>query len=117
MGTASALRIFRGVDNSWASETDTRPTMMALHGLHDDNAHEGRVLTELMDPSHLAPSLASSDYAQLANVYTQLEAPVGSFGLGTLTASTRALAGGSTTNDATYQQTEREIAALGSQRD
>jgi hypothetical protein len=61
--------------------------------------------------------LASSGYAQLANVYTQLEAPVGPFGLDTLTASTRALASGSATSDATYQQTEQQIAALGSQRD
>jgi hypothetical protein len=105
------------VDNTWASETDTRPTMMALLGLHDDYQHDGRVLTELVDPAHMPTSLASSDYAGLAGVYTQLEAPVGQFGLDTLTASTRALASGSPTDDATYQQTEQEIAALGSQRD
>jgi hypothetical protein len=106
-----------GVDNTWASETDTRPTMMALLGLHDDYQHEGRVLTELMDPAHMSPSLASPDYVALASVYTQLEAPVGPFGLDTLTASTRALGSGSATNDATYQQTEQQIASLGSQRD
>jgi hypothetical protein len=107
----------RGEDNTWASETDTRPTMMALLGLHDDYAHEGRVLTELMDPAQVPRSLASSDYAKLANVYTELESPVGPFGLDTLTASTRALASGSATSDTTYQQTEQEIAVLGSARD
>jgi hypothetical protein len=107
----------QGVDNTWASETDTRPTMMALLGLHDDYAHQGRVLTELIDPAHLPQSLAASDYARLASVYTQLEAPVGPFGLDTLTASTRALASGSAASDATYQQTDQDIAALGSQRD
>jgi hypothetical protein len=107
----------QGVDNTWASETDTRPTMMALLGLHDDYAHEGRVLTELKDPAQTPQSLASSDYAQLASVYTQLESPVGPFGLDTLTASTRGLASGSGVSDATYQQTEQEIAALGAQRD
>jgi hypothetical protein len=107
----------RGVDTTWASETDTRPTMMALLGLHDDYAHQGRVLTELMDPAQMPQSFAASDYARLAGVYTQLESPVGPFGLDTLTASTRALASGSATIDTTYQQTEQEIAALGSQRD
>jgi hypothetical protein len=107
----------RGVDNTWASETDTRPTMMALLGLHDDYTHQGRVLTELIGPAQMPQSLATSDYARLAGVYTQLEAPVGPFGLDTLAASTRALASGSAASDATYQQTEQEIAALGSQRD
>jgi hypothetical protein len=107
----------RGVDNTWASETDTRPTMMALLGVHDDYAHEGRVLTELIDPARMPRSLAVSDYARLAGVYTQLESPVGPFGLDTLTASTRALASGSAASDANYQQTEQEIAALGSARD
>jgi hypothetical protein len=106
-----------GVDNTWASETDTRPTLTTLLGLHDDYAHQGRVLTELMDPAQVPPSLASSDYGALAGVYTQLESPVGPFGLDTLTASTRALASGSATSDTTYQQTERQIAVLGSQRD
>jgi hypothetical protein len=106
----------RGVDNTWASETDTRPTMMALLGLHDDYAHEGRVLTELIDPAQMPESL-TSDYAKVAGVYTELESPVGPFGLDTLTASTRALASGSAAGDATYQQNEQEIAALGSARD
>jgi hypothetical protein len=91
--------------------------MMALLGLPDDYAHQGRVLTELVDPAHMPKSLAASDYAGLASVYTQLEAPVGPFGLDTLAASTRALASGSAGSDATYQRTEKEIAALGAARD
>jgi hypothetical protein len=117
MGFVGPGVLNRGVDTTWASETDTRPTTMALLGLPDDYAHQGRVLTELVDPAHLPKSLAASDYARLASVYTQLEAPVGPFGLDTLAASTRALASGSASGDATYQQTEQEIAALGSARD
>jgi hypothetical protein len=117
MGFVGPGVLNRGVDNTWASETDTRPTLMALLGLHDDYAHEGRVLTDLMDPSQTPSSLASPDYAQLANVYSQLESPLGPFGLDTLTASTRALASGSAGNDTIYQQTEQQIATLGSLRD
>jgi hypothetical protein len=107
-----------GVDDTWASETDTRPTMMALLGLTDDYAHEGRVLTELIDPRPLrSPSLAGPEYATLADVYTALESPVGPFGLDTLTASTRALASGSATSDSTYQGTEQTITRLGEERD
>ena len=105
-----------GVDNTWASEVDTRPTMMALLGMTDDYTHAGRVLTELMDPAQMAPSLATSDYAGLASVYTQLESPVGPFGLDTLTASTRGLASTSP-HDSQFRQTDDAITRLGSRRD
>ena len=106
-----------GVDNTWASETDTRPTLMALLGLVDDYIHEGRVLTELIKPTRLSPTLADPDYAQLGNLYTQLESPVGPFGLDTLTASTRGLASGTSNSDGACQRTETAIAALGAERD
>ena len=47
-------------------------------------------------------------------VYSQIEAPVGEFGLGTLTASTRALASSS---DATYASIENQLVQLGATRD
>jgi hypothetical protein len=54
--------------------------------------------------------------AQLGQVYTQLEAAVGEFGLDTLTASTRALASHSGT-DSTYTNIENELVQLGAARD
>lgn len=106
-----------GVDDTWASETDTRPTMMALLGLKDDYTHEGRVLSELLSPGEFPPALTSPSYAQLAQAYTAIESPVGPFGLATLAISTRGLASGSATNDSTYESTEALLANLGSQRD
>jgi hypothetical protein len=106
-----------GVDQTWASETDTQPTIMAMLGLTDDYTSEGAVLTELVRPGALPRSLADPVYAQLASVYTQLESPVGPFGLDTLTASTRGLASGSGANDRTYAKTEAAIATLGAARD
>jgi hypothetical protein len=106
-----------GVDTTWASETDTRPTLMALLGLKDDYTHEGAVLTELLDPREFPRSLTSPRYGQLANIYTALESPVGPFGLATLTVSTRGLASGSPQNDSLYQRTESLLANLGAQRD
>lgn len=105
-----------GVDNAWASETDTRPTMMALLGLTDDYQHEGTVLTGIIDPGRMPASLAGPAYAGLAATYTQLESPVGPFGLDTLAASTRALAS-SSPQDAQFTRTEQAIARLGSRRD
>jgi hypothetical protein len=53
---------------------------------------------------------------RLGQVYTQLEAPVGAFGLDTLTASTRALASHSA-GDATYTRIENQLEHLGQRRD
>jgi hypothetical protein len=106
-----------GIDHTWASETDTRPTMMALLGLRDDYTHEGTVLSELLDPTEFSASLANGAYAQLAQAYTQIESPVGPFGLATLAISTQGLASGSSTDDSAYQRSEQEIADLGHQRD
>ena len=105
-----------GVDDTWASETDTRPTMMALLGLTVNYQHQGRVLTEIIDPGQMPPSLSSADYADLASLYTQLESPVGPFGLDTLTTSTRGL-GSTSPQDLQYTRTEDAITRLGSRRD
>jgi hypothetical protein len=107
-----------GVTGSlWASETDTRPTLMALLNLKDDYTHEGRVLAPIMNPRFMAPALHSRVFEQLAEAYTSIEQPVGPFGLATLAASTNGIASGTVTNDTLYQQTETRIATLGAQRD
>jgi hypothetical protein len=109
----------QGVNGSiWSDHTNIQPTMMALLRLHDDYTPDGRVLAEVFKPSAL-PSAMKSHYGaliKLGQVYTQLEAPVGAFGLDTLKASTRALASNSG-GDATYRTIENQLASLGTRRD
>ncbi len=53
----------------------------------------------------------------LGQVYKQLNASVGSFGLDTLAASTTGLLSGSSTDDSAYQRMEAALTRLGEQRD
>ncbi|MFI5285040.1 MAG: hypothetical protein ACHQ4F_01850 [Candidatus Dormibacteria bacterium] len=111
----------RGVDaKTWADETDIRPTMMALIGLHDDYVSDGRVLVGDVSRALLPGAYGSAGkFAQLLeleNAYKQVDADVGAFGVATLTASTRALESRSHGDDV-YRAIERGIARLGSERD
>src|SRR5690348_5493806 len=105
-------------DTTWASHADTRPTILALTGLHDDYTTEGRVLLEDLDPGALGQTMRAhhETLIRLAQVYSQLDAPVGQFGLDTLKISTAALASNSA-GDATYTGLENELAGFGQQRD
>lgn len=108
-----------GVDSSaWSDHTNIQPTMMELLGLHDDYVPDGRVLVELLDPADLPPALRVNRPAllRLGQVYTQLEAAVGRFGLDTLRASTRALASTSP-GGARYATIEHQLEQLGVARD
>lgn len=105
-----------GTSDLWASETDTRPTMMHLLGLRDDYQHEGVVLTPILDHRADTGPLAGPNYARLASAYTAIEQPVGPFGLDTLMASTKAI-GSDSPGDTTYNGIEGQIAQLGAQRD
>lgn len=109
-----------GVDNrTWSDHTDIRPTMMALLGLKDDYAHDGRVLYEDLNPSVLPAALQSQSnvIVALAKAYKQIEAPVGEFGLGTLQISTGGLQSGSAASDPSYASSEALLLSLGAQRD
>jgi hypothetical protein len=99
----------------WSDHTDIRPTMLALAGLHDDYASDGRVLVEALDGDGLADSLGENRdlFVKLAQVYKQINAPVGQLGLSTLARSTQALQG----DDATYATIENQLIALNAQRD
>jgi len=102
-------------DETWSDHTDIRPTMLVLAGLTDDYSHDGRALVEDLGFGALPPALRSSDYAfrLLAASYKQINAPVASLGLMTLTKSTTALEG----DDATYGRIEGKISALTTKRD
>jgi hypothetical protein len=106
-----------GVDSlTWSDHTDIRPTVLALAGLTDDYAHDGRTLVEELRSDAL-PSAVRGDggaaFRLLAAAYKQINAPVGVFGLKTLEVSTAALAG----DDATYAKLEAQIAAITTKRD
>ena len=108
-----------GVDNSvWSDHTNIRPTMLALLRLQDDYAADGRVLGEIFTPSALPVGMRvhRGVLLKLGQTYTQLNAPVGSFGMNTLIASTKALESTSP-GDHTYRRIESQLAKLGKQRD
>jgi hypothetical protein len=109
----------QGVNNAvWSDHTDIVPTMWELLGLHGDYAPDGRVLAEVIEPSALPQALRQDEplTVKLGELYKQLNAPVGTFGLDTLAVSTAALAS-SSANDRTYNQLEGVLGRLGAARD
>jgi hypothetical protein len=109
----------QGVNNTaWSDHTDIVPTMWELLGLHGDYAPDGRVLAEVIKPSALPGSVTRNEalVVGLGELYKQLNAPVGAFGLDTLDVSTKALASHSG-NDSVYSQLEAILSGLGVARD
>jgi hypothetical protein len=78
--------------------------------LRDDYTHDGRVLFEFTDQK----SGTSRDLLELARIYKQLNAPVGTFGLGVLQSTTKAIKHG---DAAAYMQQAAKLDALGKERD
>ena len=109
----------QGVNSSvWSDHTDIRPTMMELLGLKDDYSHDGRVLFEVMKDSALPKVIRQNRalFTQLAQVYKQINAPVGAFGLATLQISTTAMESNAP-NDSTYTDLENQLQSLNRVRD
>jgi hypothetical protein len=107
-----------GGNVAFSDHTDVRPTVLALTGLQDDYAADGRVLFEALAPAALPESFTdhSATLLNLGRVYKQINAPFGQLGLTSLTVSTFALASNST-NDTTFTNLEEKIADWRSQRD
>ena len=108
-----------GVDSTtWSDHTDVRPTVLALLGLQDDYAHDGRVLIEDFDGWAVPAAMRNGRglLLQMAQAYKQIDAPVGRLGLASLAVSTRALASDSPT-DATYANLEDQLISINAQRD
>ena len=82
-------------DQTWADEADVRPTLMALTGLRDSYASDGRVLLEAVNGAVLPSAVA--DQAELltglARDYKRINAPVGELAMTTLSAATSGLSG------------------------
>jgi hypothetical protein len=106
-------------DTTWADHTDGRPTMLSLLGLDDSYVHDGRVLIDQLEAWAVPPSLRAhrETLRRLGEVYKQLNAPFGSFGMDTLTASTRALKSGTAADDSAYTSIEARIQTLTAARD
>jgi hypothetical protein len=94
----------------WVEETDIRPTLLSLVGLHDDYVSDGAVITEALTGHH------DAGVADLAAAYRQLNSSVGAFATDTLKADTAALAS-SSTGDQTFVRTQARLTQLADQRD
>ncbi len=98
---------------TWVEETDLRPTLLYLTGLHDDYPTDGRVISQTL---RHAPD-ALRDTQLLAYAYQQINSSVGLFGTDTLIADSHALASGSSTQDRNFAHIQRTLAKLADRRD
>jgi hypothetical protein len=109
-----------GIDGQvWSDHVDVAPTIYTLLGLTPNWQSDGRVLVQALDGSAVPLSLRShrGAFVQLADAYKQLNAPFGSFGMDTLTASTKAIQTGSASSDSAYTTFDQNLATLRGQRD
>jgi len=106
-------------DKVFSDHTDLRPTLLTLAGLKDDYIHDGRVLVEMLDEKAQPNSMSrrneddGSSFVELARVYKQLNAPLGSVGRNSLAFATRSIKG----PDTTYAWYLSKIADITSDRD
>jgi hypothetical protein len=117
-GMGSSL-VHHGDDPTWADHTDTRPTMLALLGLKDSYEHDGRVLVGQLDAWAVPQSSRAHRHTleRLGEVYKQLNAPFGQFGMDTLTMSTKAVKSGTASDDSTYTALSASIGSFTDRRD
>ena len=102
-------------DAVFSDHTDVRPTMLALLGLKDDYVHDGRVLAEWMEQRALPPAIRQSreNFIELAEVYKQLNAPLGELGRASLVYANRSVTG----VDTAYARYLAKISDITNQRD
>ena len=97
-------------DRFWTDHSDIRPTLLALAGLKDDYAHQGRPITEIM-----ADDEEEGGINQLAFAYKQINAPLGQLSLDSLRFATKAALSNST-GEETYIHADATIAAWTAKR-
>jgi hypothetical protein len=98
----------------WVDETDIRPTILYLTGLHDDYQTDGRVITQILANPNSA--LAATAVTALGECYKQLNSSVGAFGAATLSASTNAIES-SSSSDHVFKSIDSALAQLEITRD
>lgn len=103
----------------WSDHPDVRPTFLTLLGLRDSYPHQGRVLMEILAEGALPRALRShhETLLRLAQLYKQINAPVGALGLASVKMSTRGLKSGSAASDRVFTRTEAALVALTASRD
>jgi hypothetical protein len=92
----------------WTDHSDIRPTLLALTGLKDDYAHQGRPITEIMSNEDAGTN-------ELAFAYKQINAPVGQLSLDSVRFATKATLSNSS-GDQTYIDADATIAAWTAER-
>jgi hypothetical protein len=102
-------------DRVFSDHADVRPTMMALVGLQDSYVHEGRVLAEKLGEQALPRGIRerTEDFIELAQIFKQLNAPLGSVGRNSLVYANRSI----TSDDATYAKYLAKIGSISTDRD
>jgi hypothetical protein len=101
-------------DEVFTDHADVRPTIMAVLGLKDDYVHEGRVVAEWMHDHALPQGIRDGreNFTELAEVYKQLNAPVGKLGRASLVWSNRSVTG----TDKTYARYLKRISEITEER-
>jgi hypothetical protein len=118
-----------GADNAvWTDHTDILTTLLDLVGLHEPYTPDGRVITQIIDPtfagSENTAALRSTDATTLGLDLKKLNAPVymsaeganDGFGPATLVADTAALASGTSSSDPLYSTVEGDIGTITAER-
>lgn len=97
-------------DKVFSDHTDVRPTMMALLGLKDSYVHDGRVLSEWLEQQALPSGIRQrrENFVELAEIYKQLNAPLGELGRASLVYANRSVTG----TDKVYAGYLRKIADI-----
>jgi hypothetical protein len=98
---------------TWVEETDIRPTLLHLVGLHDDYQSDGHVITQAL--TSVPGGLQGLD--DLIAAYDQINSSVGQFATDTLLADSAALASGSAADDTRYVAEQSALAELATERD
>ena len=80
-------------DAVFSDHTDVRPTMLALLGLKDSYMHDGRVLSEWIARTALPSGIrqGQENFVELAEVYKQLNAPLGELGRASMEYANRSI--------------------------
>src|SRR5207248_8575412 len=105
-----------GVDTqTWSDEADVRPTLLALVGLKDSYASDGRVLFEVVEDGVLPAGVVDQRdlLVALGRDFKRVNAPVGELGLATLNPATAALEGAS---EAGLAEVDAALDALATRR-
>src|SRR5712671_4863172 len=101
-------------DAVFSDHTDVRPTMLALLGLKDSYMHDGRVLSEWIARTALPSGIrqGQENFVELAEVYKQLNAPLGELGRASMEYANRSI----TDVDTAYARYLSKISDITNQR-